>query len=102
MTLPITAQLQNLTLAPVFPAQPHKADFNLVVEFAKSSLQVLNSIDFKSPWLHLPIISPSRIQLRFKVSNENSIFFINRKSLATLKESIKTFNKKEFFGIYVL
>jgi hypothetical protein len=87
---------------PAFPPSPKVFSFENTANFAKLSQLALASITyFNRPFLHLPLISPHRLQPdRFGVS-ENKVFVIQRKSYAQLKALLKNVNTTKYSGIYL-
>ncbi|KAK6093399.1 hypothetical protein MT418_006025 [Batrachochytrium dendrobatidis] len=90
-------------VTPEFPPLPAISSLKATVEFAAKSQEALRSIPTISTnlaSLFLPLISPNRLQRRFRVE-ENTVFVVMTKSYPLLKNELDLFSVKDFYGIYV-
>ncbi|KAJ3378967.1 hypothetical protein HDU84_007151 [Entophlyctis sp. JEL0112] len=111
----------------VFPAQPGLS-YEDVAVFAQQVQQALNqtllpaSVSAKRPkvetldadgeiatlldnpdlsFVSLPLVSPHKLNYRFKVAPDNSVFVIARKSYLLLKKALLDLNTDDYAGIYL-
>ena len=76
--------------------------------FAQKSQEALLSVQKALPantfpgnsFVFLPLISPHRLQQRFKVK-ENSVFIVARKAYTLLKDDVFSLNLEDYCGLYV-
>jgi hypothetical protein len=99
---PISKKRKVDKASPKFPSLP-ALSLEATMQFAVKSqeaLRLLPTISSELDSLFLPLISPHKLQRRFKVK-ENAVFVVMRTLYTELTNKVNSFDLEEFCGIYV-
>jgi hypothetical protein len=89
-------------VTPEFPCLPI-ISMPATVEFAYKSQKALESVGISpnATSLFLPLISPHKLQQRFCVGDDDSVFVVMRNAYSKLKDELDNLNYRKYSGIYV-